>query len=68
MTDTTFPPEPSPWTVFTTAEVAQVLKVSETTVRALKDNGELEALDGVRNYRFPGHTVIAYLNRNRERK
>lgn len=56
-----FPERPSPLTVFTTAQVADILQVSEPTVRALKDAGELEVLEGMRVHRYPAASVFAYI-------
>lgn len=65
MTDVKNPLEPSPWTVFTTAEVAALLKVSKPTVRRLKDDGDLVALPGVRPFRFTATNLHNYLVRKK---
>jgi hypothetical protein len=62
MTDK-LPPEPSPWLLFTTAEVAKIMKVSPPTVRAWNDRGELEALKGVLPLRFPSIELYNFINR-----
>jgi hypothetical protein len=62
MTDK-LPPEPSPWLVFTTAEVANIMKVSPPTVRAWNERGELEALKGVLPLRFSSIELYNFINR-----
>lgn len=63
-----FPQQPSSLTVFTTAQVAEILQVSRPTVRGLKESGELEALEGMRVHRYPAASLLAYLNRNKSKK
>lgn len=67
MADTKLPPEPpSPWMVFTTSEVAEILKVSTGTVRNLADDGELDVLPGLRPNRIPARSLYDYLRRKRK--
>jgi excisionase family DNA binding protein len=54
-----------PWAVLTTAQVAEILKVSPATVRHLVGEGELSPLPGVRTFRFTAHTLNEYLKREK---
>ncbi len=65
---TKFRKQPSSFTVFTTAQVAEILQVSRPTVRALKEARELEVLDGMRVHRYPAASLLAYLNRKKNKK
>lgn len=65
MTDTLSPPPPSGRQILTTVEVAEILRVSPMTVRRLRKNGQIDALDGLRTLRFSTATVRAFLNRKK---
>lgn len=65
MTDTLSPPPPSGRQILTTVEVAEILRVSPPTVRRLRKNGQIDALDGLRTLRFSTATVSAFLNRKK---
>lgn len=56
------PPEPS---LFTTQEVAVILRVSIRTVRDLAAHGELPAYKVGRQWRFPVEGVGSYLKRQK---
>jgi excisionase family DNA binding protein len=47
--------------LYTTAEVADLLRVSPPTVRVLKQTGRLTAVAGLRQLRFPAWSVAALI-------
>jgi excisionase family DNA binding protein len=49
--------------IYTTSEVAKILRVSTPTVRNLKKRGEIDAVAGLRTLRFSSSTVAAFINR-----
>ncbi len=53
--------------IFTTAEVAKLLRVSPPTVRSLKKRGELDAVAGLRTLRFSASTVAEFIDRKPRR-
>lgn len=47
--------------LLTTDEVADILRVKRTTVRALVRNGKLKAIEIAAGYRFRPHDVETYI-------
>jgi excisionase family DNA binding protein len=62
MTDDSQSPSPPPARrLLTTAEVAEILRVSTPTVRRLHRRGKLDALPNVRTLRFSTVTVDEFI-------
>ena len=64
MTSNNFRTSPE-WIIFTTNEVAELLKVTPPTIRRLEAEGQLVALPGLRTLRFNAKSVDRYLDRNK---
>ena len=55
-------------TLYTTAEVAEKLKITPKTVREYIQRGELEAIDMGQGYRIYKRDLDAFLERRRRRR